>query len=124
MKSLVLALALTLSSTAFARQYIQCGSRDAYSTEVAVVNLTTPEYGTAFMSSGMQNPEDERLLLNIEFDKIEGGNHLYKVVDPRGTGTVKVESKAINKSSDYLLVSIDFAGFGQDYSCFSRIYND
>lgn len=123
MKSLVLALALSLSTSAFARQYIQCSTTGG-STDVAVVNLTTAKGGTVFMSSGMQNPENERMLLNIEFDKVEGKFHNYKIVNEYGEGRVLVQSDAIGKKSDYLIVDVEFAGYGMEYSCFSRIYND
>ena len=123
MKSLILALALSLSTSAFARQYIQC-STTSDSTDVAVVNLQTPKGGTVFMSSGMQNPEDERILLNIEFDKIEGKFHNFKVVSDAGDGYVLVSSDAIGKKSDFLYVTVSFLGYTMDYTCFSRIYND
>lgn len=123
MKSLILALALSLSTSAFARQYIQCSTRGD-STDVAVVNLSTPQGGTVFMSSGMQNPEDERILLDIEFDKIEGQFHNFKIVSDAGEGRVLVSSDAIGKKSDYLIVDVRFMGYSMEYSCFSRIYND
>jgi len=69
MKTFILALALSLSTSAFARQYIQCSVLNN-STDVAVVNLQTINDGTLFLSSGMQNSEDERILVKIEFDKI------------------------------------------------------
>lgn len=123
MKSLILALALTLSSTAFARQYIQC-SVMGDSTDVAVVNLQTEKGGTLFISSGMQNSEDERLLVKIEFDRIEGAHHVYKVVNENRDGYVAVPSNVIGKSSDSLIVDLSFAGYSFEFSCFSRIYND
>lgn len=122
MKMTLFALALTLSSTAFARQYIQCSSKDIYSTDVAVVNLTTPNTGTLFISSGMQNPEDERTLVNIEFDKKENGNHVYKLIGV--DGFVTVPSDTISKKSDYLEVDLTFNSYFVEYTCFSRIYND
>jgi len=123
MKTLVLALTLSLSTSAFARQYIQC-SVTADTTEVAVVNLTTEAGGTLFVSSGMQNPEDERRLMKIELDSIEGKNHIYKAINENGTSTVIIPSEAIGKSSNLLLINLGFAGSHFQYSCFSRIYND
>lgn len=123
MKSLILAFALTLSSTAFARQYIQC-SVVGDSTDVAVVNLQNENGGTLFLSSGMQNPEDERILVNIEFDKIEKNHHIFKVVNENGTGSVAVPSEVIGKYSDYFRINLSFANYSYDYSCFSAIYND
>lgn len=124
MKSLILAFALSLSTSAFARQYIQCSSTDSYSTDVAVVNLTTEKGGTLFISSGMQNPEDERLLMKIAFDKIEGANHVYKLVDAPVEGFVTVPTNALGKYSNFLLVDLKFGSYFISYSCFSAIYND
>ena len=123
MKNLVLALVLSLSTSAYARQYIQC-SIIGDSTDVAVVNLQTENGGTLFLSSGMQNPEDERILVQIEFDKTENKNHIYKVVNENGEGKVAVPSEMIGKSSNSLNVDVIFAGFFYQYNCFSRIYND
>lgn len=123
MKTFILALALSLSTSAFARQYIQCSVLNN-STDVAVVNLQTINDGTLFLSSGMQNSEDERILVKIEFDKIVGKNHIYKVVNENGEGEVSVPTEVIGKFSDNFLINLSFAGYVFDYSCFSRIYND
>lgn len=122
MKSLILAFALSLSTSAFARQYIQCSA--SQTTDVAVINLTTANGGTLFISSGMQNPEDERAVVQIKLDKVEAGNHVYKIVDSNVEGQVVVPSKSIGKASNYLAVDLDFAGYFIQYSCFSAIYND
>lgn len=122
MKSLVLTFVLLLSTSAFARQYIQCSTVDT--TDVMVVNLQTSKGGTLFLSSGMQNPEDERILVNIEFDKVQNAHHIFKVVGEVGEGSVAVPSNVINKSSDFFMVDLMFADYNFSYSCFSRIYND
>ncbi len=124
MKNLLLALSLIVSSQAFARQYIQCTTLGD-STDVAVVNLQTLNEGTLFLSSGMQNPEDERILFKIAFDKVENSHHIFKIVDGVVEGSVAVQSSAIGKSSDLLIVDVQLEGYGaSEYSCFSRIYND
>src|SRR6476659_714794 len=120
MKMTLFALALTFSSTVFARQYIQCSTKDMYSTDVAVVNLTTEQGGTLFISSGMQNPEDERTVMNISFDKKEKNYHVYKLNGVEGF--VTVPSNAISKSSDFVEVNLTFGPYFVEYSCFSRIY--
>lgn len=122
MKSLILAFALSLSTSAFARQYIQCSTVDT--SDVMVVNLQTTKGGTLFLSSGMQNPEDERILVNIEFDKVQNNHHIFKVVGEVGEGSVAVPSNVIGKSSNSFLVDLMFADYNFSYSCFSRIYND
>lgn len=124
MKTTLVALLLTFSSTVFARQYIQCSTMDSNSTDVMVVNLQTEQGGTLFISSGMQNDESERLLVNIEFDKIEKKHHVYKVVGEAGEGFVKVPSEAIGKSSNFVMVDLSFNSYYFTFSCFARIYND
>lgn len=122
MKSLILAFALSLSTSAFARQYIQCSSFQG--SDIAVVNLTTANAGTLFISSGVQNSEDERTLVKIKLDKTEAGNHVYKIVDENIQGQVVLPSIAIGKASSYVKVDLNFAGYFIQYSCFSAIYND
>ncbi len=123
MKTLFFILALSLSTSVFARQYIQC-SVVGESTDVAVVNLQTEDGGTLFLSSGMQNPEDERILVNIKFQMIEGTNHIYKVINENGEGSIAIPSEAIGKSRNDLMINLVFSGLKFQYSCFSRIYND
>ena len=123
MKSFLL-LALTLfSSQVFARQYIQCNSLDMNSTDVMVVNLTTVKGGTLFISSGMQNPEDERTLVNIELSEIEDGSHIYNIMGDN-SGFVVVPSSAIGRSINSMNVELNFNNAQVSYSCFARIYND
>jgi hypothetical protein len=123
MKTLFFLLALSLSTSVFARQYIQCAVVGE-STDVAVVNLQTEDGGTLFLSSGMQNPEDERILVNIKFQMIEGTNHIYKVINENGEGSIAIPSSAIGKSRNDLMIDLVFSGLTFQYSCFSRIYND
>lgn len=123
MKTLFFLLALSLSTSVLARQYIQCAVVGE-STDVAVVNLQTEDGGTLFLSSGMQNPEDERILVNIKFQMIEGTNHIYKVINENGEGSIAIPSSAIGKSRNDLMIDLVFSGLKFQYSCFSRIYND
>jgi hypothetical protein len=124
MKFLILALALTFSGTSFARQYIQCSELDINSTEVMVVNLPTEKGGTLFLSSGMQNPEDERLLVDIQLEKIENDHHLFKVVTEGRQGQITVPSEVIGKAAKSFNIQLVFAGFHLEYGCFSSLYND
>lgn len=123
MKSLIIAFVTLFSSQVFARQYIQCNSMDMNSTDVAVVNLTTVNGGTLFLSSGMQNPEDERTLVNIELSEIEDGSHIYNIMG-ENSGFVVVPSSAIGRSINSMHVEVNFNGSQVDFSCFARIYND
>jgi hypothetical protein len=123
MKILFFILTLLLSTSVFARQYIQCAVVGE-STDVAVVNLQTEDGGTLFLSSGMQNPEDERILVNIKFQMIDGTNHIYKVINENGEGSIAIPSSAIGKSLNDLMIDLIFSGLKFQYSCFSRIYNE
>ncbi len=123
MKFFVLAIALIAYSSAWARQYIQC-SILSETTDVAVVNLETNKTGTLFLSSGMQNPEEERILFNIEFDKSENGLDYFKILNSNTEGSVSVPSEVVGKSSDSLIIHLVYGNLEFDYSCFSRIYND
>jgi hypothetical protein len=122
MKSLILALTLSLSSTAFARQYFQCSTE--LGTDVMVLNLTTPEKGTLFLSSGMQNPENERTLVKVAFDRAENGHNIYSVIGEVGQGQVAVPAASLGKPSDYVVIDLSFANYFFSYTCFTRIYND
>lgn len=123
MKHLFLLILLTFSYSTFARQYIQC-SIVSDTTDVAVVNLTTPATGTLFLSSGMQNDESERILVNIAYDRTEVDQTYFKIHSDMGEGQVTIPSKVINKSFDSFLINVAFANLQFDYFCFSRIYND
>lgn len=123
MKTIILLAGLLLSNESFARQYIQC-SIMGDTTDVAVVNLTTEKGGTLFLSSGMQNPEDERILVKIKLDQIKDGNHFYKVIDERGEGFAIVPSAIIGKASKFFTVQLAFANLSFEYGCFSAIYSE
>lgn len=123
MKLTFAALFFALSTSVFARQYIQCYTT-GNSTDVAVVNLQTINGGTLFLSSGMQNPEDERILVNISLAGVEKQNHLYKITHNSITGFVAVPSSQIGKPSDGFLIDLLFNGQAAQFGCFSRLYND
>lgn len=123
MKSIVLALALTLSTSAFARQYFQC-TVVGDSTDVAVVNLQTINNGTLFLSTGMQDPYDDRILLNFQLAQVSASHHIYQVIHEASEGFLWIPSNAIGRSSDRMTIDLKFAGHNSSYICFSRIYND
>jgi hypothetical protein len=90
-----------------------------------VVNLQDEgKQSTLFLSSGMQNPENERLLVKIAFDRVDGKHTIFKVIDENGTGNVAVPTEALGKYSNYLVVELNFANYSYSYSCFSSIYNE
>ncbi|MFY7994581.1 MAG: hypothetical protein ACOVP4_14885 [Bacteriovoracaceae bacterium] len=124
MKSLLAFVVLLSATSAFARQYIQCSSLDYSTTDVAVVNLQTTKGGTLFISSGMQNDESERTLVKIQKEKTSQGKVYFKIVHDGVKGHVVLNKADIGKSSDLVVVDLDFNGYLVNFTCFSRIYND
>ncbi len=113
---------LLLSLNAYSRQYIQCSNLDEINKDVMVVNLETEQDGTLFISSGMENPEDERLLLDIKLKEINLGFHQYVSVNSNNEAEVTLPSQIINKSSDSFNLELNFNEYSFKFSCFSRIY--
>ncbi len=109
---------------AFGRQYIQCSSINPNDTDVMVLNLTTHKDGTLFLSSGMQNPDDERILVNVELEKIINNNYVYQVTSGGVEGAVSVPEVMIGKPSDSFFIHLEFNGYEADFGCFSRLYED
>jgi len=124
MRSLLALVVLFSATSAFARQYIQCSTMDYNYSDVIVVNLQTTEGGTLFISSGMQNPDEERLLMNIKKDTVTAGKVSYKIVSDGYQGEVVLNSADIGKSSDYLVADVRINTYAGKFSCFARIYND
>lgn len=124
MKLLTLCALVLFSTTTFARQYFQCSTVEAEYSDVMVLNLKTAQEGTLFLSSGMQNPEDERTLVDLELEKTENGNHIYRVVNEQRSGHVIIPSHVIGKSTDHVNVDLAFNGYGFRFSCFARMYHD
>lgn len=123
MKLAALFFLLTFSSLTMARQYIQC-SVIGDTTDVAVVNLVTEEGGTLFLSSGMQNSEDERLLVEIQLSEKNSESHIYQIMHERASGSVTLPKSTIGKNMDSLIMQLDFGQYHFDFVCFSRIYHD
>jgi hypothetical protein len=123
MKSIVFAALFLFSQAALARQYIQCSILSDTS-DVAVVNLTTSTNGTLFLSSGMENPEDERILLDIELEKKSENKHFFKIINAGAEGFIALPSNVIGKSSDSFVLELSYGQYDFEYACFSRLYND
>lgn len=124
MKTFIVSATLLLSTSAFARQYIQCNILDTSATDVMVINLQTSKTGTLFLTSGAQNPEDERVLVKIAFDKVIDNAHVFKVIDEANEASIAIPSEVIDKSSNWFKMDLNFGSYSAPFSCFSRIYND
>lgn len=112
---------LALSSTTYARQYIQCHTTDTNSTDVMVVNLDN-EKSTLFLSSGMQNPEDERVLMKIELKRTDSNYHVFRAINFDKDVEVSVPSEIIGKRVRDFLIDLKFDEYQLTYSCFSALY--
>ncbi len=124
MKYIILLLALVFSTTTFARQYFQCANTDRELSDVMVINLTAEDKGTIFISSGMQNPEDERFVAKLELEKAENQIHYYQIRESHREGVVAIPSPSIGKSMDSVLVEFSFGSYQSTFSCFAKIYNE
>jgi hypothetical protein len=121
---IALLIGLLFTTSAFARQMFQCSTFDTNSSDVMHINLATPTNGTLFLSSGMQNPETERILVKIAFSKIEGAYHVFKVIEQPAEGFLAIPSQAIGKASNSVNLELKFGYSAVTFSCFSRIYHE
>lgn len=122
MKIIINTLLLSMiSSPLWARQYIQCHTTDEYSSDVMVINLNG-EKSTLFVSSGMQNPEDERTILSITLDHTENDFHYYKEVNFDKEVKIKIPSQIIGKTAKDFKVDLSFDQYELEFSCFSSLY--
>jgi hypothetical protein len=122
MKTTLIIFTLLFSQIAFSRQYIQCANTDLNYTDVMVVNLVTQEEGTLFISSGMENPENERILFDIKLSEKNDQTHEFSAVNTDKNAVVSIPAEWIGKSSDSFLIDLNFNQYRFTFSCFSRIY--
>lgn len=129
MKSVILLFSIVLSSSAFARQYIQCG--DSTSWDGAVINLDG-ENSTLFMTNGVHLPDEDRIeMLKDLFFESEDSTHIIYITN-EGTikETVKIPREIIGKYSNGFEVILGHLNTENGYKlehvmyCFSAIYND
>jgi len=121
---LIASLLVLFSANAFSRQYIQCSNLDEMNSTAIVVNLETEDRGTLFITSGMENPEEERSLTQIKLRNISSGFHQYVSLNAQGDTEVIIPSQIINKSSDSLNIELSVNQYSFRFSCFSRIYTE
>ena len=130
MKNIFIALTLiTLSSSAFARQYIQCG--DSNSWDGAVINLNG-ENSTLFMTNGVHLPDEDRvdMLKSLYFKGEDNSHAIYETDQGKIKDYVKVPLEVIGKYSSSFEVIMGHLNTDSGYThervmyCFSAIYND
>lgn len=121
-------MAITFTSSAFARQYIQCGDRTSW--DGAVINLNG-ENSTLFMTNGVHLPDEDRvdMLKDLFFDS-QDENHMIYTTEGKIKDFVKVPVEVIGKYSSSFEVIMGHLNTENGYTrervmyCFSAIYND
>jgi hypothetical protein len=125
--SLVCAL-LCLSANAFAHQYIQCASTNIYSTDRTVINLDG-EKSTLFMTTGLDDPDELRILKSIKFLKNENGKTQWQAKDDLSIETVTLPTSIIGKNSHNFFAELELRAVDgsitvtEDLQCYSAMYN-
>jgi hypothetical protein len=129
MKASIVFLLFLVTSTAFARQYIQCSDLDSW--DRAVVNLNG-DASTLFMTNGVHLPDDEQInVLKALYFSENTTTHAVFVTDEGSVkDIIKVPLKAIGQYSSYVEVIFAHQNINSGYTyervmyCFSAIYND
>lgn len=122
-------MALLVSVSAQARQYMQCAPMYSNSTDRLVISLDG-ENSTLFMTSGLMTDWDLdpeiRVLKKLVFTSKGNGFHTYKtqgsVMD-----VINIPSEAIGEYSSYIEIKVEHISDSNtrsvEMSCFSSIYN-
>jgi len=117
----LLVLAVLLSSSAYARQYIQCRTVED-TTDVMVINLTTNSSGTVMLSPGAEY--DEHHLLQITSAQVMNHFHEISFTGNLGSGVVNIPRDVIGKDANNFEAEVVLNDVAQSFGCFSRIYID
>jgi hypothetical protein len=124
MKFLFAALML-VSSSAFARQYIQCAHNDSW--DRAVINLNGDK-STLFMTTGVHQDDEVRVLKKLFFVGNNGQDATFETRESEVKEVVHVPSNVIGKYSNSFVVVMEMSSANQNakfaMSCFSSIYDN
>ena len=129
MKLFLLTVFFTFTSMAEAHQYIQCSNVDMNSDDRAVISLNGAK-STLFMTSGVADPDEVRVLKSISLLGVKGDKTIYQAQDDQTIETVIIPSEIIGKNSNYFSLTINLSSLDGTYkvseemSCFSSLYND
>lgn len=118
----ILILALSISLTASARQYIQCRPADSFSTNGIVLNLNDTQ-STLLRTNGVQIPDEDRnsSLVNIQLMQAQENFTTYKSEEGE---LIQIPNEFIGQYSNHFNINIFIDSTKSSYSCFSSIYND
>ena len=117
---LVLSLLLLVALNAEARTYIQCAGT---SSDRAVVNVDGAK-STLFMTSGVDDPNEIRILKKIKIHLENDTNVEFMSEDEELL--VSVPKNAIGQILNYFKVTLTFLESDYDYvlTCYSNVFKD
>jgi hypothetical protein len=120
---------LVLSFNTWAHQYIQCSSTNTNTTDMAVISLS-PIKNTLFLSSGVGNDDEIRVLKEISFSHENEESVFYKSENEITKEVISLPREIVGVQSDFFYVNLELTHFQsnqviiQEFSCYSRLYND
>lgn len=129
MKIALLAAVLSFTPLAHAHQYIQCASTDIYSSDRTVINLDG-EKSTLFMTTGVNDPNEIRILKSIKFLRTQGDKTLYQSSNHESTETVILPTAIIGKNARNFNVTVELVAadgslrLDSDLVCYSALYDN
>lgn len=126
---LMIIFGLLLSSSAFARQYIQCA--DSNSFERAVINLNDNQ-STLFMTNGVHLPDEQRVEVLKDLNEVNTDENFTTFETNLGNvqDILKIPTAIIGEFSSYFQVELTHKRIDSGYersrvmSCYSAIYED
>jgi hypothetical protein len=122
MKYLTIVLLIT-ALNASARQYIQCAVSDSF--DRAVINLDG-ENSTLFMTTGVHDPNEIRVLKKLRLDEVTTTHHFYISHDQNSTETLMIPNEIIGEYASSFVVNFNHERndyqFSRDMYCYSAIY--
>jgi hypothetical protein len=127
MKILIMYVLLVSASFAQARQYIQCSDVNPKSTDGTVINLDGDK-STLFMTTGVDDPDEMRILKSIKFLSADKKQTIYQSRDGHSIETVTLPSEIIGKTSNKFFAELDLQAVDESLRmsakmiCFSAIY--
>jgi hypothetical protein len=129
MKISLVAALLCFTSFAHAHQYIQCFNTTPNSTDGTVINLDGAK-STLFMTTGLNDPDETRILKPIKFLRTEGDKTLYQAKDNDSIETITLPSAIVGKNSKNFFAELELKKvdgsmmFTEELQCYSAIYDN
>ena len=117
-------LGLCISSSVYARQYIQCAGAGS---DNYVINLNG-ENSTFFHTTGVHIPGEERTLMPLELFEQNETHHLFVAYHEQAKYVLSIANDDIDVAKERLFVKLQSSPGGsipdRELRCFSAIYDD